>query len=451
VIELLLAAAEKRPDEVAVISPFGRSTYAELAERAQSVGAELRARDIRRFGVIDPDPAVVLTLLAGSALAGSEACIYPVAANNEAVADMAGRFDHAVVVTDRDLDLGAGTALLSPEQLTGSTAPRIAPAADPRPLMVMTTGTSGVPRGVQHQWDRALRIAHRIRPEPDQRWVLAYGANQFGGLQILIHVLAAQACLVAATSFQPRDALTAMREHGVTHASGTPTFWRFLLSEMRSDRGPVPRLQQVTLGGEAVPGQLLERLAEVFPDANVSQVYAASEFGHAITVRDGKPGLPLEVLGENDSDVQLKVVDGELFVRSRASMRGYYADEEVRAQDWRATGDLVEEVDGRVLFRGRKTDIVNVGGVKVHPLPVEERVSRVPGVALARVHGRPNARTGAIVAVEVVLEPGADADEVRTAIRAACADLPPAARPRSVKVVDFLTTTGNKMIRRVST
>ena len=53
----------------------------------------------------------------------------------------------------------------------------------------------------------------------------------------------------------------------------------------------------------------------------------------------------------------------------------------------------------RILFGGRNSDIINVGGVKVHPLPVEERISAVPGVEMARVFGRPNRMTGAIVAV----------------------------------------------------
>ncbi|NHA01562.1 long-chain fatty acid--CoA ligase [Nocardioides sp. W3-2-3] len=179
-----------------------------------------------------------------------------------------------------------------------------------RPVMAMTTGTSGFPRGVRHEWDRLLRAVRKIKPAPDHRWLLAYGLNQFGGLQILIHVLAAQARLVAAESFQPRDALGAMRASGVTHASGTPTFWRFLVAEMSADGGPVPGLRQVTLGGEAVPGALLERLRERFPDAHLSQIYGATEFGQNVTVRDGRPGLPVSML-ESGGDVQFKITDGE--------------------------------------------------------------------------------------------------------------------------------------------
>ena len=86
--------------------------------------------------------------------------------------------------------------------------------------------------------------------------------------------------------------------------------------------------------------------------------------------------------------------------------------------------------------------------MKVHPLPIEERVSAVPGVDIARVFGRPNAMTGAIVALEVVAGPGADPETVEAAIRQACEDLPSAARPRSIRFVDDITTAGNKIVRR---
>jgi acyl-coenzyme A synthetase/AMP-(fatty) acid ligase len=56
--------------------------------------------------------------------------------------------------------------------------------------------------------------------------------------------------------------------------------------------------------------------------------------------------------------------------------------------------------------------------------------------------------TGAIVALEVVASPTADRAEVETAIRAACADLPSAARPRSIRFVDSVVTAGGKIVRR---
>ena len=59
----------------------------------------------------------------------------------------------------------------------------------------------------------------------------------------------------------------------------------------------------------------------------------------------------------------------------------------------------------------------------------------------------PNPLTGAIVAAEVVVTPGSDEEIVREAIRAACADLPPAARPRSIRIVESIAISGQKFKR----
>jgi acyl-CoA synthetase (AMP-forming)/AMP-acid ligase II len=443
-IELLRMAAREVPDHPAIITPTRTLTFAELTDLAETAAARLQALKIERFAILEDDPATVWALLAGASLSGAEVCVYPIATTDEAVDELRTRLEHHTIVSTWDIE---GDGVLAPsELLSGSERFTGEPPAGPRRLLVLTTGTSGHPQAAQNDWSRVMRVAGRIDATPDHRWLLAYGLNQFGGLQILIHVTAARATLVSAESFQPREALAAMREHGVTHASGTPTFWRFILAEIRADSGPVPVLRQVTLGGEAVPSTLLEQLKAMFPDARISQIYGATEMGQNITVRDGLPGLPLSVL-EEGADVVFKIVDDELWVRSKSSMLGYYKQDPLAEGAWRATGDLVEVIDDRIQFRGRKSEVINVGGVKVHPLPIEERVSQVRGVALAHAFGRPSKMVGHIVALDIVPMEGADEEEVRVAIREATADLPPAARPRSIKFVTTMDTAGNKLRR----
>lgn len=447
-IELLRAAADSGPGRPAVIANDDWSiTHADLLADAERFAAALVERDITRFGIASFHAATVIALLGAASLTGAEACVYPVLETPEDGIALAERFDHDVIVSTFD-DLPEALNVLSPDELRATTgaAPSDPPAE--RPLLVLTTGTTGLPKGVRHDWARVLRSASYITPAPDQRWLLAYGLNQFGGLQILLAVMAAHATLVAPEPRRPREGLAAMRRHGVTHASGTPTFWRFVAAEMRSDGGAVPPLRQLTLGGEAVPGHLIDELQTVFPEAKISQIYGANESGNLRSVRDGRPGLPASLLdaGE-DADVAVKIVDGELWVRTRIGMLGYYGDEPIDPDAWRATGDLVELDGDRIVFKGRASEIINVGGVKVHPLPIEERIGDLPGVALVRVYGRPNAMTGAIVAAEVVAEPGADTDALDDAIREACADLPAAARPRSIRFVESIETKGSKIRR----
>ena len=446
-IELLRRVGDADPDRPAIVTDDASHTYGELTERADAIAAGLRSRGIGRFATVTDDAAAVVTLLAGASLAGSEACQYPPTDDPAEVEELAGRFHHDVIVTDRPSLAGVAGRLgldeLADPGATGGEPP------DPRPLLVLTTGTTGAPRGVRHDWARVLRGAARIRPAAGQRWLLAYGLHQFAGLQILVHVMAGGAMLVAPSERRPRDGLAALHRHAVTHASATPTWWRFLLAELQADGAPAPALEQITLGGEAAPGPLLDQLASTFPSAHLSHVYAATEVGSTGSVRDGRSGLDVSILERgDDADVAMKIVDGELWVRSRIGMLGYYGEDAVDPDGWRATGDLVEVVGDRIEFRGRTTEVINVGGVKVHPLPIEDIVEAVPGVQIARVFGRPNKMTGAIVAVEAVAAPGSDPHAVTEAIRTACAELPAAARPRSIRIVDELATHGGKRTRR---
>jgi acyl-CoA synthetase (AMP-forming)/AMP-acid ligase II len=446
VIELLERQAEKDPDRAAVLTQEGPVSYGRLLEDARAVAGGLAEHGIRRFAVANHDAHVVIAHLAGAALVGAEACLYP-PVEAEEVAALLDRFDHEVLVTDRADLATLGVDLVPARRWFGGPPTEV--TSEARPHLVLTTGTTGAPRGVRHDWRRLVLGVERVAPAGDQRWLLAFGLHQFAGLQVVLHVLAAGATLVAPAPRVPKEGLRAMRELGVTHASATPTYWRFLLAELRADGLPAPELQQVTLGGEAVPEPLLELLATTFPDARVSQVYAASEFGSTGSVRDGRAGLSTAVLERgDDAPVDLRVRDGELWVRSRTGMLGYYGEDPIDADGWRPTGDLVEVVGDRLEFRGRVSEIINVGGVKVHPLPIEERISAVDSVQVARVWGRPNPMTGAIVAVDVVATPGADAERVRDAIRAACEDLPRAAQPRSIRFVSEVATLGGKIIRR---
>jgi acyl-CoA synthetase (AMP-forming)/AMP-acid ligase II len=320
-------------------------------------------------------------------------------------------------------------------------------------LLIRTTGTTGLPKAARHEWQVLARTVAGVTARPGQRWLLAYGPHQFAGIQVLQHVVAGRGTLVAPFPRGPREGITALVEHDVTCVSATPTYWRFLLAEARSRGLRLPALEQVTLGGEASSPDLLADLRASFPAARISQVYASTEFGSVASVRDGLPGLAVSSLySESNPTSNLRVVDGELWVRADAGMLGYAhaaSSDDGRAGDgWRPTGDLVEIVGDRVLFRGRDSEVINVGGVKVHPLPVEQRISALDGVAMARVFGRSNRLTGAIVAAEVVPIDGADRDQLRADIRAAVADLPRAWHPRSVAFVDTIETLGTKTLRR---
>jgi acyl-coenzyme A synthetase/AMP-(fatty) acid ligase len=433
--ELLSGAAAEVPRQSVVLTPETALSYADCLARAERVATGLSARSIDRFAARVDDVADLVALLCASSLCGSEACVYPAALRAAEVDELAAQFEHHAVITDDVV-----------EELAAVDAPPAAPAAA-EPVLILTTGTTGSLKGVRHDWRRMVAAVRHRDARPGARWLLAYNLNQFAGIQILLHVLASRATLVSGSTRDPRDAIAAMRDLGVTHVSATPTFWRLVLARLDPDAARALPIEQVTLGGEAVPSPLLEGLKERFPRARISQIYGATEFGTGVSVRDGRPGLPLSVLERpDDADVRFRIVDGELYVRSRVGMRGYHgADDE--GGGWRPTGDLVEVRGDRIHFVGRASEIINVGGVKVHPLPVEHVVTRVPGVEAARAYGRANPVAGQIVALDVVARDDVDTDELAGAIRAACEELPPAARPRRIRFVDELEVRQNKLAR----
>jgi acyl-CoA synthetase (AMP-forming)/AMP-acid ligase II len=444
-IELLRQAAAEAPERPAVISAARCDTYAECLQRSEAIARGLQQRGIMRFGCAVTSPNDVVALLAGASAVGSEACVYPGNLDRDGLDRLASAFGHKVLVTDREQDLGDVQAL--PYAAIPVLSGPLGPGPERRPVLILTTGTTGDPKGARHDWTRLVGTVRRPDETPGTRWLLAYNLNQFGGVQVLLHLLASRATLVAASSPEARDVIEAIRVHGVTHVSATPTFWRLITGRLDAERARELPLEQITLGGEAVHDALLEKLKRLFPQARISQIYGATEFGTAVSVGDGRSGLPLSILERDENaPVRLRIVDGELQMRSRIGMLGYHEGANAGGE-WRPTGDVVEVHGDRIHFVGRTSEIINVGGVKVHPLPVEELVCSVEGVEMAAVYARSNPVTGQIVAVDVVAAAGSDTKALGAQIRAACEVLPGAGRPRRVRFVDALELRGHKVVR----
>ncbi len=131
-----------------------------------------------------------------------------------------------------------------------------------------------------------------------------------------------------------------------------------------------------------------------------------------------RAGLPLSVLDRADGR-RRPVPDRRRRARTcaRASaMLGYHGAPDAEWRTRPATSSRCATAG--MQFVGRTIEIINVGGAKVHPLPVEELVCAVQGVVLAAVYGRPNPITGQIVAVDVVAAPEPTGDASRRGSRA---------------------------------
>ncbi|MGA1858191.1 AMP-binding protein [Azospirillum sp. 11R-A] len=290
-----------------------------------------------------------------------------------------------------------------------------------------SSGTTGTPKRLRHDFTR-LRGRLRGAAEDGARWLLSYDPGAFAGLQVMLTAAATGALLVAPGGGTIATLAQAARLHAVTHVSGTPSFWRAFLMALGDAELP---LAAVTLGGEAADQPLLDRLAARFPHAKLRHIYASTEAGALFAVADGRAGFPAAWLDDAPDGLALRIVDGVLEVRSPRAAPGA-AD----GEGWLSTGDLVERQGDRVLFAGRLDGLVNVGGVKVSAEAVERRLLAVDGVADAMVMAVPSPITGHLLTATIVAAPGVDEATLRVGLRAAAADLPPAARPRTLTFAD---------------
>jgi acyl-coenzyme A synthetase/AMP-(fatty) acid ligase len=327
--------------------------------------------------------------------------------------------------------LAAGFHLVEDDRTTAPTTPR--DAEDGR-LWLLTSGSTGRPKQIAHTLDSLTTVSGELAP---RRWLCPYSPGTYAWWQVVTLSLgSAGQDLVVVDPTELDGWVAAAAEHGVTAASGTPTFWRQSLTTQRDRLAEVP-LEQITLGGEPVDQAVLDQLRAVFPRARISWIYASSELGASIVVHDGRAGFPVGWLDrDTPGRPRLSVRDGELVIAS--PHHGVGLDGAV------ATGDAVHVEDGRVVITGRvSADEINVGGAKVSAGVVRSVLTSHPDVAWAAVRGRRSALVGSLVVAEVVLAPGTeDSPALLAELTAWCsARLPEYGVPRRIKVLGAIPVT----------
>ena len=310
----------------------------------------------------------------------------------------------------------------------------------PPTIWVATSGTSGPPKIVDHSWDSLLSAARLANQWHALSWLLVYDAKRWAGIQVWVQAVLTGGCVVVPENRDPDVVARSLVENQVSVLPATPTLVRRLVSSADPAVLSQCRLELITLGCEAVDGPLLAQIAETFPAARVSHVYATTELGEVFRVRDGLQGFPARWLNRQlPGGARISTRrDGELLVQLSRDTA------EV------ATGDLVEQRGDRFEFVGRRSDVIVVGGAKVYPKRIEELVRQVPGVVEARVHGVASPITGELVAMELVAADGLDAEGVRSAVLERCrSELEAHAVPRVVDMVaQIATTPAGKVPRR---
>jgi len=273
--------------------------------------------------------------------------------------------------------------------------------------VLSTSGTTGVPKLVAHNL-RSLRRTAQARSDRAGAyvWGLLYDLGRFAGLQVFLNALIAGSRLIVPPQELPlRQQLQMLAEKGCNALSATPTLWRqFLMYDLAGEFS----MKQITLGGETADQAILTALRKAFPAARIVHIYASTEAGVGFSVRDGRAGFPRAFTEAPQGGVSLKVGgNGHLLLRPPFRGQSYLGDAGGLFDEdgFLDTGDLLRSEGDRFYFAGRSSGAINVGGSKVQPSEIEEAAYGFPGVLMARAYARKSHFTGAVVELEVVMDP----------------------------------------------
>ncbi|AEJ41570.1 type I modular polyketide synthase [Sulfobacillus acidophilus TPY] len=230
------------------------------------------------------------------------------------------------------------------------------------------------------------------------------------------------------------------------------------------DQGPSLTLREVRTGGAAVPADLVEDVRRHL-QAGVIVQWGMTEVGAGCYTRPdddadvasrsvGRPCRGAEVrVVENGRDVEPGQL-GELWYRSPYQFRGYYRDPELSRQivddeGWIHTGDLAQmNPDGTVQYRGRRTELINRGGLKFSALEVESLLTDLPGVSQLAVIAQPDRRLGERALLVVALKPGTRLELTDVRDHLAQKQLAKYKWPEELVVLNRLPTTPSGKIAR---
>jgi len=316
-------------------------------------------------------------------------------------------------------------------------------------LVVATSGSTGTPKLVTLPAAAVLASVAATDAAlggPGQ-WLLAIPAHHIGGLLVVARSLLAGTALTVmdrSDGFTPQafaDAVERMPpgDHPA-YVSLVPTQVARLLADPRGTHA-LARFDAILVGGVGTPPSLRDTAAAA--GVRLVATYGMTETSGGC-VYDGMALPDTEIHIDNDRHV---VLGGPTIASGYLGDPGLTADHfhtDADGTQWFRTDDLGALDDsGRLTISGRADDLVNTGGVKVAPGPVEDALVRfVPGVGDAVVVGVPDPTWGQLVAAAVTITPGSPTPtlaDVRARLRDA---LPPAALPRVVRVVGELPWRG---------
>lgn len=437
VIDILKQTAQRYPQSVAVIDPFGKMTYAELLSQVSRYIESLspRVKKGSHVGVcLQNSREFIAMLFAASAC---DLTVIPLG-NNLSRAEVEAfaedlDIDYLIQHTSSPLDqkrFWKGELIADEIVLKESSVPTAQHNYPDAAFIRPTSGTTGAAKGVVflhstiiERVDNALK-GLQLDHSDKVLWVLPMAYHFI--VSIFLYVRA------GATVILPKnaDALDLIELANTESASviyAGPLHYA-LLSEDQGDKKLPPMKWCISTAGGVSPA-----LAKKFEERHLNplrQVYGIIEVGLPVGNLSKIPA-PAGSIGQVQDGFEVSVQDeggnilgpgqtGELLIRGNGLFEGYYKPylqkDYSLEKEWFRTGDLVSfDKENNYYIAGRKKSMHVVAGNKVFSEEVERVLNEHPAVAVSKVFSTPHELVGESLSAHIQLKENCNVvlDEVK--------------------------------------
>ncbi len=300
-----------------------------------------------------------------------------------------------------------------------------------------TSGTLGSPKGVmlnQHNWEIVYRNLVAVRGFTKNDVMALPGPLSHAAGTYVIPLLLSGSSFFLPISTTPADIARDIEKYKISIFYCVPTLLTRLIDSPEFCQAGKQHLRQIVYGAESIPFATLRRGIEIFgpifaqnyglTEAMMTCVFLPPEehIREDGSIRYGVLGRPypfVEIVLRNASGEAICAANeiGELTVRSPHTMLGYWNNSEqtnqVLRDGWIWSGDLARWTDeGYIELVGRNKDMIVCGGMNMYPAEVQRIVSSLPGVTDCAVFGVPSKEWGEELVAALVLSVNADETEI---------------------------------------
>lgn len=358
------------------------------------------------------------------------------------------------------------------------TRPKHANSNEDISLMYFTSGTTGNPKMVAHDFTYPLghivtgSYWHNLHSDSlhltiaDTGWGKAVWGKLYGQW-----IAGANVFVYDHEKFIPANMLQMIQDYGITSLCAPPTIFRFLIREDLS-KYDLSSLKYCTIAGEALNPAVYEsfykltgiKLMEGFGQTETTPTVATFPW---MEPKPGSMGVPnpqydVDLIRPDGSPVE-DGEQGQIVIRTcngkpLGLFKEYYRDSERTKEAWHDgvyyTGDIAwRDEDGYLWFVGRADDVIKSSGYRIGPFEVESALMTHPAVVECAITGVPDEIRGQVVKATIVLakdyrevDKEVLTKEIQDHVKNVTA---PYKYPRIVEFVNELPKTISGKIRRV--